>query len=75
VIFKPLASLISPPARGGGRRIGRATTGEGAGSRLRHRHQQHHMARHGWDVSGIDFVPRAVTIAKRKPPRHKPHRD
>jgi hypothetical protein len=33
------------------------------------------MARHGWDVSGIDFVPRAVTIAKRKPPRHKPHRD
>ena len=25
-----------------------------------------YMARHGWDVTGIDFVPRAVTIAKRK---------
>jgi SAM-dependent methyltransferase len=25
-----------------------------------------YMARHGWDVTGIDFVPRAVTVAKRK---------
>ncbi|HEX3507893.1 MAG TPA: class I SAM-dependent methyltransferase [Candidatus Dormibacteraeota bacterium] len=25
-----------------------------------------YMAGHGWDVTGIDFVPRAVTIAKRK---------
>ena len=25
-----------------------------------------YMARHGWDVTGIDFVPRAVTLAKRK---------
>ncbi len=25
-----------------------------------------YMARHGWDVTGIDFVPRAVAMAKRK---------
>ena len=25
-----------------------------------------YMARHGWDVTGIDFVPRAVSVAKRK---------
>ena len=25
-----------------------------------------YMARHGWDVTGIDFVPRAVAVAKRK---------
>lgn len=25
-----------------------------------------YMARHGWGVTGIDFVPRAVTVAKRK---------
>src|SRR5260370_35019889 len=24
------------------------------------------MARHGWDATGIDFVPRVVTVAKRK---------
>ena len=24
------------------------------------------MSQHGWEVTGIDFVPRAVTIAKRK---------
>lgn len=25
-----------------------------------------YIAQHGWDVTGIDFVPRAVTVAKRK---------
>ena len=25
-----------------------------------------YMARHGWDVTGVDFVPRAINTAKRK---------
>ena len=31
----------------------------------------HYLAEHGWDVTGIDFVPRAIRTARQKAPRAK----
>jgi ubiquinone/menaquinone biosynthesis C-methylase UbiE len=65
--FKPWDSGVSPPelkelVEGpGSRKPGKALDlGCGTGTNVIY------MAQHGWDVIGIDFTPRAITMAKEK---------
>ena len=64
--FKPWDSGVTPPeliafVEGERRSTGKALDlGCGTGT------NSIYLSRHGWDTTGIDFVPRAVNVAKRK---------
>lgn len=70
--FKPWDSGVPPPQLielvegSAALKPGRALDlGCGTGTNCRY------LTEHGWDVTGIDFVPRAIAAARRKAPRAK----